>query len=548
MLLNRLLRQGLNRLDRLGRQDGERGNAMIAVIGLLGVTSIITMTVTGATVQALGYTSLTRAGVQSNAAAEAGVDAMLAALYSNACPSTGQLTATQGSVDPGLTGTAASAPFFRATIAYRISTAAAWTNGCPIDAATQIRIQSTGFAADEGVAESASAGDASAVQAVYAWVPGANTAAVTGAAVFSYGTPGLANSLELLSFNGNQANVIVAEGNILCSNSVYVQGDIVAANGNIQLDNTCSAGGKVWASGTVTLQGNKTIGGDVIAAGTGLTRIDPSTRIGGGVYARGEIDSWGQRCTTGATGWDAAGDACSVARNTGANPVFFNRADVVAPTRPTWVDVNFVASDWQTRGWTVRTWTGSCTIDNRTVSSAAVTAISGYTTPTVMDMRGCSSFTISSSAKWRLTMRTDITFILPRTANIEDFTAVSSTGVDRALRFITPDTVADGRPTATGCGRIDINNQNELEAPIAVIVYSPCPVYNSNQLTWRGQYYASNVYFSNNSELTYVPIGIPGFDLGNGAGGPGGGGAVGGPAQPGRPGALVEYTDIAPPA
>jgi hypothetical protein len=366
--------------------------------------------------------------------------------------------------------------------------------------------------------------------------------------VFSYGTPGLANSLELLSFNGNSANVIVAEGNIVCSNSVYVEGDIVAANGNIQLDNTCSAGGRVWASGTVSLQGNKTIGGDVIAAGTGLTRIDPSTQIGGGIYARGEIDSWGQRCTTGATGWDAAGDACSAARMTGADPVFYNRLDVVAPTRPAWVDVNYVPANWTNLGWTTRTYTGPCLIDNRTVNNTQVRALSNYTTPTVIDARGCSSFTISSSAKLLVTMKTDITFILPTTVNIEDFSAVSSNSLDRALRFITPDTVADGVPTQTGCGRIDLNNQNELEAPIAVLMYSPCPIYNSNQLTWRGQYYASNVSFANNSQLTYVPIGIPGFDLGNGAGGPGGEGAVGGEPMPGHPGALVEYTDIDPPA
>lgn len=541
MLLTTLLRRASSRTD-------DRGNAMIAVIGLLAVTSMITLTVTGATVQALGYTSLSRAGVQSNAAAESGVDAMLARLFADDCPATGELVATQGQLDPSITGPAASAPFFEATIAYRISTAAAWTSGCPIEAATQIRIQSTGFASDEGVADSASGGDASAVQAVYTWTPGANSAAVTGAAVFSYGTPGLANSLELLSFNGNSANVIVAEGNIVCSNSVYVQGDIVAANGNIQLDNTCSAGGNVWASGTVTLQGNKTIGGDVIAAGTGLTRIDPQTSIGGGVYARGEIDSWGQRCTSGATGWDAAGDACSVARTTGADPVFYNRTDVVAPTRPAWVDVAFVSADWVSRGWTVRTYTGPCNIDNNGVKNSAVTAFSSYTTPTVIDMRGCSSVTISTSAKLQVTMKTDLTFIMPKTVNIEDFTATSSTSIDRALRFITPDTVADGIPTQTGCGRFDINNQNELEAPIAVMVYTPCPVTNSNQLTWRGQYYAGQVSFSNNSELTYVPIGIPGFDLGNGAGGPGGSGAVGGPAMPGTPGDLLEYTDIDVPA
>ena len=541
MLLTSLLR-------RSGSRSDDRGNAMIAVIGLLAVTSMITMTVTGATVQALSYTSLTRAGVQSNAAAEAGVDAMLAQLFADACPATGELAATQGSVDPSLTGPAADEPFFVATVAQRISASASWTDGCPVGATTQIRIQSTGFAADLGVAESASAGDASAVQAIYEWTPGANSAAVTGAAVFSYGVPGLSNSLELLSFNGNSANVIVAEGNIVCSNSVYVEGDIVAANGNISLNNTCGAGGNVWASGTVTLQGNKTIGGDIIAAGTGTTSIDPSTTIRGGIYARGIISSWGQRCAAPNNGWNPAGDACSAARNTGASPVFYNRTDVVAPTPPAWVDVDYVASDWQGRGWNVVNYTGPCTIDNRTASDSRVVAFSNYTTPTVIDMRSCGTVIFSSSAKLDLTMRTDLTFIVPTNVNLENFSVFSQGNLDRALRFITPDTVANGAPTTTGCGRFDINNRNVVQDSIAILIYSPCTIQNSNQLTWRGQYYGGRVTFSNNSELTYVPIGIPGFDLGNGAGGPGGAGAVGGTPTAGTPGALLEYTDIDVPA
>jgi len=533
---------------RLDGRSADGGNAMIAVVGLLAVTSMITMTVTGATVQALSYTSLTRAGVQSNAAAEAGVDAMLAELFADECPESGELTVTQGALDGSLTGPAAAAPFFTATVAQRVSTGAAWTPGCPDGATTQIRIQSTGFASDTGVAESASAGDVSAVQAVYVWTPGINSAAVTGAAVFSYGVPGLSNSLELLSFNGNQANVIVAEGNILCSNSVYVEGDIVAANGDIQLDNTCRAGGNVWASGTVGLQGNKTIGGDVIAAGAGTNRIDPQVRINGGVYVRGVIDTWGQRCTSGATGWDDAGDACALGRSSGANPVFWNRNDVVAPTRPPWIDVNYVAADWQARGWTVRTWTGPCTIDNRTRTDAQVTALSTYTTPQVIDMRGCANVVFSSSANLNISMRTDLTFITPRNVNLENFTVASFGNLDRSLRFISPDTVADGRPTTTGCGRFDINNRNDMVAPVSIMIYTPCTVQNSNQLNWRGQYYAGRVTFSNNSELTYVPIGIPGFDLGNGAGGPSGEGAVGGTPTGGTPGELVEYIDIDPPA
>jgi hypothetical protein len=263
---------------------------------------------------------------------------------------------------------------------------------------------------------------------------------------------------------------------------------------------------------------------------------------------RGVIDTWGQRCTSGATGWDDAGDACALGRSSGANPIFWNRTDVVAPTRPTWVDVNYVAADWQARGWTVRTWTGPCTIDNQTRNHAQVTALSTYTTPQVIDMRGCSSVVFSSSANLNITMRTDLTFITPRNVNLENFTVSSFGNLDRGLRFISPDTVADGRPTTTGCGRFDINNRNDMVAPVAIIVYTPCTVQNSNQLNWRGQYYAGRVTFSNNSELTYVPIGIPGFDLGNGAGGPSGEGAVGGTPTGGTPGELVEYIDIDPPA
>ena len=547
MLLTTLSRRASTRA--LTRSD-DRGNAMIAVIGLLAVTSMITLTVTGATVQALGYTSLSRAGVQSNAAAESGVDAMLAALVANACPATGTLAATQGSVNPSLTGSAASAPFYSATIAQRISASAAWTPGCPVGATTQIRVQSTGFAEDQGVSTSASRGDSSAVRAVYTWRPGANTAAVTGAAVFSYGTPGLANSLELLSFNGNSANIIVRTGDIVCSNSVYVQGDIIAAAGNIRLDNTCSAGGKVWASGTVTLNsGTKTIGGGVIAAGTGTTTISKTgVTIVGGVFARGPLSSDGL-CSTGTTQQVTTSSPCKAVLDTGATPVFYNRADVAPPTVPLWVDINFVASDWVSRGWTVRTYTGPCTINNSTRTNPQVTAFSTYTSPTVIDMRGCTAgVIIPSNAQLSIAMRSDLTFILPQTVALADFTATSVDNLDRALRFITPDTVADGVPTSVGCGRFDLNNQNDLEAPIAVMVYTPCDVYNINQLTWRGQYYAKTVSFANNSELTYVPIGIPGFDLGNGSGGPGGAGAVGGPPLPGTPGALLEYTDINVPA
>ncbi len=52
----------------------DRGSAMIAVIGVMAVLSLVAVTVTTVSVNSLGHTSASRAGVQSVAAAESGVN------------------------------------------------------------------------------------------------------------------------------------------------------------------------------------------------------------------------------------------------------------------------------------------------------------------------------------------------------------------------------------------------------------------------------------------------------------------------------------------
>lgn len=502
------------RQDRHG--DDDRGNVMIAVIGLIAVTSIITLTISSATVQAVGYTSLTRAGVQSQAAAEAGAEAMRAALETDACPSDSDLDATYGDVDATITGAAAAQPFYSVEVEQRVGDTAPWASGCPDATSTHVRIVSTGFALDEGVAESSSALDSAAVELVYDWIPELSAAA-SGAAVFSYGTPGLSNNLELVQLNGNSANVFVREGNIICSNSVTIEGDIVAANGNIVLDNSCSALGDVWASGTITLNNNQNVGGDVIGAGSGLSTVSPNSTIGGGVYVGGTIHSWGPRCSSGATGWDAAGNACAVAQSSGADPVLYNQSGLPLPVVPPWVDVDYRPADWSGDGWNIVTYAGPCNIDKNGSQTAAVQAFSQYTTPTVIDARGCTGgFTLWYST-YELVLKTDLTFILPTTVNLGQFLVRSDDpNSERRLRFITPDTVPDAQPTRTNCGQFDVNNTNTIAAPVAVLIYTPCDVRNSNQLTWRGHYYGGTVSFSNNSTLTFVPIGIPGYDFDGG--------------------------------
>ena len=518
-------------------KSDDRGQAMIAVIGLLAVTSVITLTITGATVQALGFTSMTRAGVEAQASADAGVEAMRAALSSDSCPGSGTLEWDYGDVDPALTGAEASQAFFSATVASRPDPSATWVAGCPTGSAAEVRIQSVGYASDGGVNGSIGR-DSAGVEAIHEWSTTA-TVEASGAAVFSYGAPTISNSIDLLSFNGSSANILVREGNILCSNSAYVEGDIVAANGNIQLDNTCSATGNVWASGTVSMTGNNDVGGDVIAVSSGTSTITHQASIGGAVRVGGTINTWGgNRCP--GTNWDPAGNACAVGLNTGANPVLYQQADLPMPVVPEWVDVDYVAQDWVNQGWQVVEYDGPCTIDNRTKRDDEVKAFSEYTNPTVIDARECSTFLISKSANLTMTLKDHLTFILPQNVKLENFTVRSDSIAARHIRFITPDTVPNQRPTTTGCGVFDMNNGNALTSPVSMLIYTPCTLSVNNRMDSTGQLYTGRGQFNNNSELTYIPIGIPGFDLGGGTGGGGGGGS----STAGSLGELRDYRDI----
>ena len=128
---------------------------MLAVLGLALVTSVIGVTVVTATINGLGVTSASRAGVQARAAAEAGVDRALVAI--------------QGSCATSFTS--ASNPRYRYDLKYSVSTSTpVWVSGCPTNAATLIMITSIGYAANKTVT-GASPSDSRTIEAIYANVP-----------------------------------------------------------------------------------------------------------------------------------------------------------------------------------------------------------------------------------------------------------------------------------------------------------------------------------------------------------------------------------------
>lgn len=258
----------------------EQGVAIVAVVGVMAVGMILASLILTSLISAVSFTSSTRAGVQSQAAAEAGIAAAQAGLQiSGDCAAKGGV---YGPVTPtpGLE--------YRATVWVKNSTGN-WVRGCPSATATEVKIISTGDARNTGVAGD-SAGDESFVEAVF----GINIAPIVEApspsAVY-VGGGASANSLTITSANSQPGDIHILTGNFNCTSGSTINGSIIVGNGNANLTNSCIITGSVKASGSVTVSAAVTIGGDVVAAGGGVSFSNSTIKVGGSVSAAGAFSS-----------------------------------------------------------------------------------------------------------------------------------------------------------------------------------------------------------------------------------------------------------------
>jgi hypothetical protein len=554
------------------RRD-ERGAALLAVVFLMLTTAVIGLTVTAMSVNALGYTSLTRAGVQSQAGAESGVTAVYAAL-----------SVTGATCSP--TYTNSTAPEYTATLYYSTSTAinsgTVWSSGCPTSAAKFVKIVSVGSAQSDGVA-GATSGNTESIEAIYNYAPPASIPA-TGGAVYNYS--GVSNSnlnnLTATQGAGIPANIILKSGDLTCQSTSVINGDIILGNGNYSSSGSCKVTGAVKVSGSATINSGSNVLGDVTASGVGIglgtpvvsvygngpasgdnnavtgsvfsggqvtiqgrvggsvtsmktatgatpntSTIAPTTttRIGGNLTGAGDFTTWATRCTTGQTGYDRPGDACALkASGTVVGTVTYNVAGLTAPTAPTapgWVDYKYIPSDWTSQGFNIVTWANDgdhCTIDNRTSLLSFALALSTYTTPTLIDATACTQETFSNSAGsggLNVTLKTDIAFV-SNSFSIEGFKLNSNNTTQRKVWFIVSDKTADGAPTCSGgAGPINIGNNSQIGSTVAAIAYTPCQVaYDAT--AWRGQLYGQSVTFGGGNAISFVPVGLPNVDLSTG--------------------------------
>lgn len=261
----------LNRA-RLGRD--EDGMALVAVVGLMSVGLLLTSLILGSIVSGVGFTSSTRAGVQSQAAAEAGIAAATVGLRADTC-----------TANSGVYASAVGATPKYSAVVWSANSSGTYTQTCPVSGTTKVKIISNGTAAALG-AGGQKGNDLSRVEAVFENVSVPSTVLELGPAVYAYSSQGYSGSGTLVDPDGSGAAVMVRTGDVTCDGGAAAAADLVVNSGNLYINNGCVINGDVWVSGKVTVSGGTTVGGNISASDV---LISNGPNIGGSVFSSGPL-------------------------------------------------------------------------------------------------------------------------------------------------------------------------------------------------------------------------------------------------------------------
>ncbi|UYN83282.1 MAG: hypothetical protein KIT89_11355 [Microcella sp.] len=519
----------LTNLVRRVRSD-DHGVALASVIGMMAVGLILTAVISTTVVSSVSFTSLTRAGVQSQAGAEAGVAAARAGLVAGTC-------VVNGGVYENVPG---EEPVFEATI--WLETPSGWTRGCPTNTSTQVRILSTGFASETGAGQS-SARDEAQLEAVLGSVTGTGGIFPSGPAIYAYSASGFGGSGTLLAVDGSSPSVLVKQGNVTCSGASGGDADWVVDNGNLTISGSCHIAGNAWASGFTTMSGGVRVNGNLVSNGidvsgssvvqgnawstTGITlsgggttiggnasanalTMNSSTRIGGNAWvATNTYMTWGSQIGGRLTTQSRTGPSGTVG-SLSLIPAGPGPSPYLTPPRPfvpDWVDYRFDPDLWP--GFTVVTLSGACNYGTFNTALATIGSSQG-----VIDARGCTNGEFNPGSWQKLNLVNDVAIIANR------FTMNGSAGFtatnDVRLWLITPDTVIDGLPTCPSGASFTIGGSFTFSTPISTLIYTPCDANIASGLRIKGQLFAGEVSVGGAAQISYDPIGIPGVNLSTG--------------------------------
>jgi len=357
----------------------------------------------------------------------------------------------------------------------------------------------------------------------------ANPAVAVGGDIYTLGNFAISTGVTV-------GGSVYAKGNLTMSSGARINGSVMSESGATQsvdgvriggalriagplrLQNGSNIGGNVVSSstaaadvynstvgGSLTVGGNysqlaaTTVGGDITAARSGQVSSIAPTASAASVYLGGTINTWSSGpAVTGAVYQNRTIAAPAVAT--------FTIPDQLTPNFFVWQDYSFLESDWTTSGYTIVT-KASCDYQN---NASLVTEVNNFTSPTVVDMRGCGNVNMYGVT---FTLKTDVAFVSNKFANAEQVKVNSSSAATHEFDMIISDLVPNSAPTCSaGQGVMDIYGLR-MSDKISGFIYSPCQITFGGNSIINGQVYSGSASYTSGGDMkiNYIKSGVPGF-------------------------------------
>jgi hypothetical protein len=556
----------------------QRGSALVAVMGVMAVGVILTTVLLASLVSGIGFTSSTRAGVQSQASADAGIAVAQMSLIKGTCTTD---TVGQGNANGRFVSDVDSPLIFDVQVQYS-SGAGSAIDGCPPGTNVDVQIVSGGTAAAPGV--SIERGDNSTVVAEFSAASGSSTDPATGPAVFAYSSTGFTGSGSLVSVDGSTPSVMVKSGNTACGGGSDGGVDWVIEGGSLTMSGSCQIEGTVWATGTVTNNAGTSpaIGGNVVAAAysagnsgtvegsvwsSGLTSLsNGGARVKGNVVAGsvsitgGDVD--GSVWTSGALSFSGGGNVItgntesgtltmsSSATTQGSSLVLgaanLNRATINGNLKAKSITIKSstvggtqtivpagppagpapatappapIVPNWIDFTYKKSDWAGFSEIVLTGNCAHQWWPVGNKLQEAIDSMTGPTAIDTRGCTNG-VQMDSSVQYTLNHDVAIigENFDLTGGAKLnatkDVRLWLISEDKTPNSLPTCAG-RTFTVDGGFTITNNISTMIYTPCRA-NLGSTKWKGQLFAGEAYLDGAAELAFTPVGLPGYDLATG--------------------------------
>lgn len=506
------------------RKD-ESGQALVMVLGMILLMGVVLTVIASSAVFGAYFTTQTRASVESQAAADAGVDFAYASLVSDPA----------GCAAVGGVYSSATAPSFSAEISYQQVEGGPWVDGCPDLADSnnfpeQVKIVSSGTAQQIG-SGGFDSGDSTTVEAL--WTKPVDPPSFEQAI---RGDLGIEFNTGTTVFDSDVQGDIYSEGELECPTGMNIAGSLIST-GHVDYRGNCVIQGDLYAksvyssdarSSSPLVKGNMYVIDDVTPNSGGggsnfyfggggdynnTLNVAGDIRVGDKIHrycfypGRAANSNWSLYSNGSACGADGSGTKVQMGLGAAAIEAAYPKVDPFIA-----VTTDYPAFE----GWEEKEWTdySGNVVNGQGCKTTSPATIRVETNTRIDTTNACASKGMTLG-DWggglTIELGADLVIFATEIGMKGTLTVKSIDGEYHSLYVVDPapsDTYECPAPGSTvGTGISVAAPTLTQDTQTAILLYSPEKVHFNSGLKWGGQIYACETRIASGMELDFRKVG-----------------------------------------